>query len=69
MGSEGPLDGRPRRGRVGARRPSETGRTSLPAVYVDGAPVGGYTDGAPVGPGLPALHQRGDALGREGDGD
>jgi len=43
---------------------ADSGRTSMPAVYVRGAPVGGFTDGAPAGPGLLALHQKGDLLGR-----
>jgi glutaredoxin len=43
---------------------ADSGRTSMPAVYVRGAPVGGFTDGAPAGPGLLALHQKKDLLGR-----
>ena len=43
---------------------ADSGRTSMPAVYVDGKPVGGFTDGAPAGPGLLALHRAGDVLGR-----
>ena len=35
----------------------ETGRTSMPAVYVRGEAVGGYTDGTP---GLLALHRTGE---------
>ena len=35
----------------------ETGRTSMPAVYVRGEAIGGYTDGSP---GLLALHRTGE---------
>ena len=35
----------------------ETGRTSMPAVYVRGEAIGGYTDGTP---GLLALHRTGE---------
>ena len=35
----------------------ETGRTSMPAVYVRGEAIGGYTDGKP---GLLTLYQTGE---------
>jgi len=36
-----------------------TGRTSLPAVFINGQPIGGFTDGMPCGPGLRTLHESG----------
>ena len=41
----------------------ETGRTSMPAVYVRGEAVGGYTDGTP---GLLTLHRTGELQQRLG---
>ena len=41
----------------------ETGRTSMPAVYVRGEAIGGYTDGTP---GLLALHRTGELQQRLG---
>ena len=41
----------------------ETGRTSMPAVYVRGEAVGGYTDGRP---GLLTLHRTGELQERLG---
>mmetsp|Transcript_67934 Transcript_67934/g.76056 ORF Transcript_67934/g.76056 Transcript_67934/m.76056 type:complete len:275 (+) Transcript_67934:80-904(+) len=36
-----------------------TGRTSLPAVFINEQPIGGFTDGMPCGPGLQTLHESG----------
>ena len=37
-----------------------TQRTSMPCIFVNGQPIGGYTDGAPIGPGLLTLHESGE---------
>jgi len=58
-----PVEPLGRRGkRLRAAIALETGRTSLPAVFVRGEPIGGYTDGDPAGDGLLARHRRGDLL-------
>ena len=44
----------------------ETGRPSMPAVYVRGEAIGGYTDGMP---GLLALHRTGELERRHGRGE
>lgn len=36
-----------------------TGRTSLPAIFVRGQPIGGFTDGVPCGEGLKPLYDSG----------
>ena len=39
-----------------------TGRTSMPCIFVNGTPIGGFTDGYPVGPGLRDVHESGSLL-------
>lgn len=38
----------------------ETGRTSMPCIFIKGKPIGGFTDGEPCGIGLKPLYERGE---------
>lgn len=38
----------------------ETGRTSMPCIFIRGKCIGGFTDGEPCGLGLEILHKNGD---------
>lgn len=44
---------------IRAELASQTGRTSMPCIFVKGTPIGGFTDGLPVGTGLKELHRSG----------
>jgi glutaredoxin 3 len=44
---------------IRAELAKQTGRTSLPSIFVNGQPVGGFTDGIPCGPGLQPFHESG----------
>lgn len=45
---------------VRAELAKQTGRTSMPCIFVNGQPIGGFTDGSPVGVGLQVLHETGE---------
>jgi glutaredoxin len=45
---------------VRAELAKRTGRTSMPCIFVNGQPIGGYTDGVPIGVGLQVLHETGE---------
>jgi glutaredoxin len=45
---------------VRAELAKRTGRTSMPCIFVNGQPIGGYTDGSPIGAGLKVLHETGE---------
>lgn len=47
---------------IRAELAKRTKRTSLPAIFVQGKPIGGFTDGIPCGPGLEPLHKSGDLI-------